>query len=220
MKTIYSILFLLFLSPSFSQDYGKEIEGILRSFEDLKSYEIQAKVTISGDEAYAFDASIKSSKYGSWVRADISEMLMNDKYAIAIDHEDKTVRIDKGDYHIKTKGNRDDSGLELLSDMMNEEAGVEYIGQADGYKTYVIYPSGSITKTVVKIDVKTSFFKEIEVFYESDEISISSYKVVYTKFRKNPPLKASDFLESDVFTKNAAGKLVLNAKYKGYTIIR
>lgn len=216
---IITLLLIATASFSWSQDYRKEIKQILTSFSALESYKLEATVNVAGEEDYAFTSSIKTCKYGSHVKADISEMLINKNYVISIDHEDKTIRVDKGDYSAKSKG-KADLGLESIDELVNENDGVEYLGKTDNYRTYVIYQNSGISKTVVKISNKTNFFYEIEVFYESKDVSISSYKVRYTEFTKNPAYKKSDFDESIVFTENSNGDLVPTEAYKGYLVIK
>jgi len=218
MKFLTIITFIL-SSVSWSQDYGKDLKQILENFSTLESYSIKANVSVAGEEKYAFKAAIKTCKYGSHVKADISEMFINKKYAISIDHEDKTIRVDKGDYTVKGKKG-DDLGLEMIDQLINDNASVEYIGKTDIYRTYVVYHNTSISKTIIKINNKTNFFHEIEVFYESDDVSISSYKVSYTEFKKNPKYKKADFDESIVFTEDADGNLSPTDAYKGYLVIK
>lgn len=212
------IFFLGFTCVSWSQDYGEEIERILREFSSLESYSITAQVSMTGDDSYNFTASVKSSeKYGSHIKADISEMLVNDKYAIAIDHEAKEIRVSKGNYKEKDKG-KEGYGLENIRQMIDEGLRVEFLGKIEAYRTYVMYSDDMIEKTIVKINNNTGFFHSIEVIYRSEDISISSYKVTYTDFKKNPDFKKSEFNENIVFTEEN-DKYIPTLLYKGYGIV-
>lgn len=204
---------------SWSQDYGTDIANLFKQFSNLDEYSIRAEVSVKGDDSYSFKATVKSSaKYGNITKVDVSEMLVNDKIAIAIDHEDKTIRIDEGDFKVKSKG-EENLGFDEFEKVINESAEVTFLGETEVYKTYEFKGKGDILKTVVKINKSTGFFHEIEVFYESDDISISSYKVKYTSFNKSPGFKKTDFDEKQIVKKDSKGKWVGVGKYVGYTII-
>lgn len=213
------ILFLFTSTFTFSQDYGKEIQRIVQEFSDMNSYEIKAVVSVSGDEDFSFASSVKASKYGSHTITDQTEILVNKKYMIAIDHEEKTIRVDKSNYKVKSKG-KSELGIDMLDQEVNEQGSVEFLGSTDEYRTYVIYHNSSISKTVVKIDNKTNFFHEIEVFYDSEEVSISSYKVNYTTFNRTPKFKMSDFDERLFIKQNGQGELTTTLPFTGYRLIK
>lgn len=219
MKWIIIILTLVSANLTLSQDYGKEIKRILTDFSELKAYHIKAEVFVSGEEDFSFEAAIKVSKYGSHTITDNTEMFVNKNYVIAIDHDEKTIRVDKDNYKVKSKG-KSELGLDMLDQQINEQGGVEYLGKTDTYRTYVIHQDAAVTKTVVKISNETNFFHEIEVFYESEDISISSYKVKYTLFDRNPNFKSNDFDERKVIQKSSNGQLAPTAKYKEYRVIK
>ncbi len=218
MKPIISIIFSFLSVIAYSQDYGKEIKRIYTEFSQLKSYHIKAKISTQGDEAYAFTASVMSSKYGTYSKVGQNEMLINDKYSIAVDHSEKTIKVSKGDNRLKMED--EDLGLEAIDELINENTNVKYLGETEKYKTYVIYNNEEDQKTTIKISKTTGFFYEIEVFYdEKDEVSISSYKVKYTLFKKNPEFKKSDFDESQIIMKNTKGQIVPISKYTNYQLV-
>ena len=219
MKNKFSYFLFLFASFAASaQDYPADIKKILEDFSDLKSYSIQARISVTGEESYGFDAWVKSSEYGSHIRTDFSEMLVNKDVAISIDHEDKLIRVQRGDFKENRGFGRDDMGLEMMEEMMGENTRVEFLGTTEVYKTYVVYHDGGIEKTIIKINLETGFFHEIEVFYTEETSSVSNYKIEYTTFEKNPEFSKEEFQETVVIKKLADGTYAPAANYKGYSI--
>lgn len=205
---------------SWSQDYRAEIQRIVKEFNELNSYQIEAEIKVSGEESFSFKASVKASKYGSRILTDNTEIIVNRSHSLAIDHDEKTIRIDKGMYKVKSAG-RDQLKIDAIHEEMENAANVEYLGATDDYRTYVITNNkSSISKTVIKINKHTNFFHEIEVFYDSEDISIASYSVRYTVFKKNPSFKPSDFSQNIFYTKDRNGELTPTADYTEYRLIK
>lgn len=212
------LIFLCFSISAHAQDYAKDIKNILEDFSELKSYSINARISVTGEESYSFDAWVKSSEYGSHIRTDFSEMLVNKNVAIAIDHEDKLIRVQRGDYKEKGRSGNDEFGFEMMEELMGENTRVEFLGNTETYKTYVVYHDGGIEKTIIKINLESNFFHEIEVFFSDQTSSISSYKIQYNLFKENPEFSKEDFEETVVIKKLADGSYSPAANYKGYII--
>lgn len=213
------ILLSLLSSFSFAQDYLSDMKKILDDFANLEEYRIASTVSVKGEESFSFTASIAASKkFGSFVQIDGSDMLINPNYAISVDHSEKLIRIDNGDFKTKS-GSGDNYGLEMIDDMLESSNNISYLGVNEGNKVYKITGQPNVEKTIVKISVRTGFFSEIEVFYDSDDISISSYKIRYTEFNKTPHFTKDDFSESKLVQKGLNGEWIAVSKYPNYIVI-
>lgn len=215
-----SILFILLgiSSLSYSQDFAKDYRNILEKFQNLSSYSIKTKVNMIGDNPSTIFAFVKYSKYGKHFKMGDSELIINNNYYITIDHNYKEIRVKKGkDFNYKIKKDKDDIGMDELEKIIRDSTHIKYLGKNKSYKTYEIYVDKAIDKLIIKVDLTTGFFKEIEYVFNTETEGITGYKVIYSSFLANPALPKSDFSEKKVFLiiKN---EVVLTSKYKGYQI--
>ena len=217
-RVLIFILFLGSIIPAFAQDYEKDIESILNEFAEADNYLIECKVYISGDQDYSFDAFVKSSaKYGSHIKSDIVEMMVNKNYAVAIDHEDKTIHVDEGNF--KEKGDNSGAGIEDFENTLKDNKEVLFKGKKGALKYYEISYLNSTMITRVTIDTEMNFFKEIEFVYDDNDLELSSYKVVYTKVDLNPKFKKNDFNQENFVRTSPNKRYIPTGDFKKYKII-
>ena len=211
-------VFIGFLHQSFAQDFAKDYRNILETFEGLSSYSIETKVNLLGDDPSSIFAFVKCSKYGKYFKMGDSELIINDHYFITIDHNYKEIRVEKGnDFNYKIKKDKDDIGMDELEQIIRDSTHIKYLGKTNRYKTYEIYVDNAIDKLIVKIDIATGFFSEIEYVYRTKTEGLTGYKVSYSAFKANPSLPKSTFSEHIVF-KKVKDQIILMPKYKTYQI--
>jgi len=221
MKIFAAVVFLFISLNVLSQDYKADVLKIVKDFQSLEEYSLVANVKVDGEEDYSFSASIKNSKkYGVRMKVDAIEMIVNSDYSISIDHEDETVQVQKDDFKDKSKRRATDDGTDQLARTLESSKDVKFLGVSGDLKMYQIIGQTDYEKTIVSISKKTGFFHSFEIFYDSDDISINSYKVTYSSFNKNPRFSKSMFDEKTVFLKKSSGDIDLIGKFKSYEIIR
>ena len=217
----YKLLILIFIGmfhTSFGQDFAKDFRKIIESFQKLTSYSIETTVNLIGEDSSSIFAFVKCSKYGKHFKVGDSELLINNNYFISIDHNYKEIRVEKGkDFNYEVKMNKDDIGMDELERIIRDSSHIQYLGKTKYSKTYEIYVDNAIDKLIVKIDLLTGFFNEIEYVYRTKTDGLTGYKVKYSTFLPNCSLPKSSFSEANVF-KIIKNKVVLTQKYKAYQI--
>jgi len=219
MKFIFTFLFILLLSFSnFGQDYAKDFRKLYELFESLDGYSFKTKVNLFDESNSNVSAFVKSTKDGVHYKIGETELMINNKYTISIDHEYKEIRVYKDiDYKLNKKKIDDQIGLDQLEQMIRDSTNVKYLGKTSSYKTYEIQGASVVEKVIVKISLVTGFLSSIEYIYKEKTDGMTGYKVTYINFIKNPIVSKKYFSEDNFFIKKNK-KIELTKKYKNYTL--
>ena len=214
------LILILFIAPLFgwAQNYGKDLTKLINEFAELNTYQLSAKVHLMGIDNYSFYTTMKySNHHGSLSTMDDADMLLNSHYDINIDHLDKSIYVQKGDY--KFQKSKEPMGINTLQEAGLDEGSVEFAGDDGKLKTYIIHGKPGYEKIIVKISKTNFFFKEIEVVFAEEMDGVSSYRVEYTEVKKNASFDKSVFDEKNWIKKTKNGGYVGVGKYSEYTVI-
>jgi len=209
-----------------AQNLSDDLKAIGQSIDSAKSVVISSKIKVyarkGGEVMYATEASLKRSGEISHTIIDAMEYYDNASYLMSIDHEDKEVTViskEKNKKKIPNNAAFDLKSLEKLfeTDESSQKPVVKQLSSVNGIVTYSVSKITGLKE--LKIVLNTNDRTLVSLSYEYSENS--EYKgqyieVSYTKFELNTDVLGS-LKQSNFFTISNS-KVVLNSKYKSYTI--
>jgi hypothetical protein len=217
-QNVICILFLVTLNCDLTsaQDYRRDFEALRKKNMSSPKLHIVMSVDAYSEENsqipfYSQRADIKRFGTNYCYRFDKTEMLMNDKYLILVDHESKEIVCSRRDVNGESEFfgpmNFDvDSMLSVYGDP-------KLIGRRGNIVNYQFNQNGEIVAIDLFIDSVNVELKKIVYHYEDGQV----VKILFERFDTNPRLEKSDFNE-DKYVLKVEGVLKPSTAFTNFSI--
>jgi hypothetical protein len=201
-QNVICILFLITINCKLAsaQDYKRDFDALRKK--NLSSSKMHIVMSVdaysdgnSQNPFYSQRADIKRFGTNYCYRFDKAEMLMNDKYLILVDYENKEIvcsrRDVKGEAEFFAPMNLD------VDSMLSVYGNPKLIGRAGDIVNYRFSQHGEIQTIDLFIDLVSVELRKIVYHYKDGQVVI----IRFEKFNINPKLDESDFDEDRYITK-------------------
>lgn len=241
LKVIIVFVFVMITVRIYSQTDFHELDSISNVYKKARTFHFDLKYKLFKDyntkvESEAFTMSVYQNNDSYFSKRVENEVLINEKYALIVDHENKVVLIDK---YMKA-GKRDEKAIaEMGIDSILKKIAVELKEQKD-YKVNVSqkelndkekqytfhYPKGEYTAVAIDYNRTTFFINKVTLFYR-EKISVIEgqpetaprIEVDYVLSNLHPEFQKKLFSEKRYASVKKDGSLELVTSLKNYKII-
>ena len=144
-------------------------------------------------------------------------MLINTKYILMIDHQNKTIIYD--DWTAEEAAKIAQQHIPVVADILEKYPSVRYKGATNGYKNYVLENENiQMSKVEIAFESKTGFMRTIRYYYnpkllEKEVYTELNMKVINTK----PSFKSTTFSEKQ-FISSTGNQFKGVGKYSNYAV--
>lgn len=202
--------FFFLLSSVQSQSFEGDMTKMKMAYTGVDDLYLEMENSIWQDKVVTKEQNAIIRKKGALYFYEIDDaiMLINTKYILMIDHQNKTIIYD--DWTEAKASKIAQQHIPVAADILKKYPSVDYKGAANGYKNYVLENENiQMSKVEIAFESKTGFMRKIRYYYNPKLLEKEVYtelkmKVINTK----PSFKTSTFSEKQFITQ-------IGTKFKG-----
>lgn len=218
-----SFLLMSFLggySFVYAQTFKDELQSVYASYRTTDKFQTDITITVYNfeDQPVVQKAQIKKSGNNYHYFIDARKVLMNNKYMLTIDENQKEIVV--ANSLSKEALSSSIFGEEELIGLLKNLDTIIDNGLINGNHNYTILSKENIIEKMdLSINVKHHMLSEV-IYYYNSEAGLSATKVVisYGNISTSPSFSSSEFREKQYIEKYK-GSFIPSTSYKGYEII-